>query len=220
MKLINLRYTVLSLVIAAGLSGCAITNMDIDKNYKLPKDGSKGIVVISTSFTGFEPSEYFYLYLQNEKKEPLGRFQMWAGDDVTGEEIFTYPRKTGGKVPDGKEIGELNVIELAPGEYEFYKYYGSNQSVAATQTFTQTHITYAASNDNFKLRFKVEPNTVTYLGNLKFYFYQGNKTYSFDMKDRSDRDLNVMKTKYPNLEGAMINKSVISLTDKKRSTDK
>jgi hypothetical protein len=149
--------------------------------------GNAGVVTGSITYAGsLSGYSVFYRALSGVK---AGRLQ-------TGEAVLLIPYIPKGDVSLLGTRGELFAVELVAGEYEFYSWSVGSGPANVRPT------------SPFSVRFIVTPGKVVYIGN--FHFRQTSSMgltvtgAQLDYFDRAERDLPLLKKKYPTLEAAGI----------------
>lgn len=170
---------ILRLVFVTWLTGCATPN--VPATYSPDTKSNKGIVVASITYKGVYSSYRIFYREVNGKTEGLLEF---------GAGLSPIPIRA--KSDFGKAAtGKLIVAELPAGEYEVYNWAVFNGNVRVTAA------------NQFSIRFKVEPGKAVYLGNFAF---QTTRSFGLSisgadlsLKGEQERDLAVLKEKFPNM---------------------
>lgn len=176
-------------ILAVMALGCRTTN--VDPGYTLREDGNSGVAVVSlTRAGGLSDSNLFLEFrgVGHEFASSLPVTDLFASSDW-GCPLFQ-------QATDKDPCGRLAVVELPAGGYEFYSW--SAGSFDAVSGITRK----AKPFEEFSKRFLIRPGEAVYLGNVHFSFRGGR----FDMKvlDRQDRDLTLLRQKYPNLSSSQV----------------
>jgi hypothetical protein len=153
--------------------------------------GKAGIVTGSITYAGsLSGYSVFYRALSGGQE---GRVQ-------TGEAVLLIPYIPKGDASVLGTPGELFAIELVAGEYEFYSWSVGSGPASVRPT------------SPFSVRFIVTPGKVVYVGNFRFrqtsrmgLTVTGAQLGYFD---RAERDIPLLKKKYPTVEGAEIEVAV------------
>lgn len=102
-----------------------------------------------------------------------------------------------GTPSDDAPCGRLAVIELQPGEYEFYSWRGGTSSGPGGFTVT------VRSTEPFSKRFRVIPGKAVYLGNVHFSVSRSGPfqraPYQMRVSDLRQRDLALLHQKNPRI---------------------
>lgn len=100
----------------------------------------------------------------------------------------------------GPEVGRLIALPLEPGEYELFNWMLYAHRLGG-------HAYLSPKNPPPPHSFKIQAGTITYLGGLHVDTILEKNIFGInlafggnpDIKDKSDRDLSVLKTKYPTI---------------------
>ncbi len=180
------------------VSGCA--------GLKVDETSDDGIVVVSTSFVaGCDESPYFKngtLYAVEAGKQAKG-FNIPIGH-VGGGMPFLV--KSALMSTDFEQGGKVHAKKLPAGKHYFSAIH------ATPRSFTHN------STDPLNLFFTIKPGKIHYLGSLKFGVLEcatnikkpnvGSKTIVY-ISDKSERDLEIMSTKWKNLSRELVQKTIV-----------
>jgi hypothetical protein len=162
------------------LSGCI---RSVSPDFELKPDSSRGVIVVSLTASGRIPGELlFYVRPQGDTASLQGRSIQVFGPT---KGIVDWPILKSGNPPD-QPPGRLAILELAPGQYEFYRWSG------IVGGFVQQNV------KPFSYRFEVRPGEVVYLGTLHLNRPNDQK-YTVTTGDRRDRDFPLLEKKLPNV---------------------
>lgn len=112
-----------------------------------------------------------------------------------------------GPIPNDRPAGRLVVFQLPPGQYKITRWNGESD------VFGDDDSGYGVFSKPISIRFNALPGEVTYVGNLHFAFpekmngYIYNGRYRIETRATEERDLALMKKKFP----------AISLADLRRA---
>jgi hypothetical protein len=168
----------LLVVLVVALAGCATTNVPSD--YSLGTASKSGVAIASITYEGAYSG--YNVYYRQLSGIASGRFQ--AGH---GMMLIPIPDKSDfGTVANGK----LVVAELPPGDYEISSWRVSSGYAAVSPS------------SSFSIRFHIDPGKAVYVGNFNFVqtARRGLTVTGAEVafKGEPDRDLAVLKSKYPN----------------------
>lgn len=163
------------------LAACATPSVPSD--FKLNADSEKGLLIGSITYQG-RYSAYQVLYRSDDGKT--------VGHVQTGEGVVLIPYFPKGDFGVIGQKGDLFAIELPPGEYTFNSWRISSGNATVTPV------------NDFDIGFEIRPGSALYMGNFNFRQTHGLGltvtgavvTYS----DQFDRDMDLFKKKYENLE--------------------
>ena len=187
----------IALALAASLfaGGCASVPAltSVPPNYTLPRDGGKGVAVLSTTLTGVTTEAIPHLYVRGLTTDFHSSIPMWDGKFIeTGQQYI--PAKTGSnlilaQIPSEQPVGILHVVELPAGTYEIYAFGGSSGTG------------YVKSTRPFSCPFTVEAGQVIYVGNFNIdhHPYDAMQRSTFTVSNMQERDLVLLKTRHPQL---------------------
>lgn len=192
-------YIIFFLLILTILESCAVRP---PLNYET-NDPSTGVLIGSFSRVNGKPrfNQYSFYFI---------------GPDGTEREITIKPELiTTVKYPDdfdnGEVSGSLFAFTLPAGNYTFKRYYNLYQvTISAYRGFVPS--------DNFEIPFSIEPGTVNYIGEIRFYpklkdkyesepkFFLGNYADGgfYRIHNSYERDMPLLKKKFKSLESAEI----------------
>jgi hypothetical protein len=184
-----IRLTIIFLLCAM-MAACATPSIEPD--FKPTSEAGGGVVVGSITYEG-SFSGYSVGYRRVGTNSQLGRIQAGAG-------MLFVPYIPRGDADALGTRGELFAIELPEGDYEVHRWFISSGPASV------------ASTSPFSIRFKVERGRVVYIGN--FHFRQTSRMGltvtggELSYLERAERDLPLIKRKYPNLDGTPIDLAV------------
>jgi hypothetical protein len=186
--------------LAAFGSGCRSVNVSSD--YRLDPSKNLGLVVVSLTMAGL-PSGFNvfinYRGVDVSHKSSIPVSDMFASADWRCPFLGTPTEEN--------PCGRLAVVELTPGEYEFYSWEGGTGGGPGSITFTVRSVA------DFSKRFKVVSGKAVYLGNIHFSIQHrvvGRGAYQMRITDLRDRDLTLLHSKHPSITPDGV---VISLLD-------
>lgn len=188
MRAPTLVVVVLTVVFALA-SGCRTVNVSSD--YRLDSSKNVGLAIVSLTMAGL-PSG-FNVFV-NYRGVNVDHKSAVAVSDLFSSADWRCPFL--GMATDENPCGRLAVIELQPGEYEFYSWRGESGGGPGSIQFT------VRSTVDFSKRFKVIPGTAVYLGNVHFSIDRrifGGGSYQMLITDRRDRDLTLLHSKHPSI---------------------
>lgn len=181
------------------LSSCATIN--VDRDYTLDPNRPEGLAVVSLSFEGLVPAE-----------SPTWRYRRL---DDGGE---GYVQTNNARMPLDWDLppGRLAYFALSPGNYEFYQSGfarvrsggGQYWSIGAGGVPTNSNPWHSGFNsptyDNFKaesfsVKFEIRPGMATYIGNLHLFWQENRKRGEVQVRDRTERDIDLLKMRVPGL---------------------
>ncbi len=203
--------TLIGLMLAVALAllpGCASFSPPIDNAEEV--DPSKGVLLAGLSTGGsyqVKDAWFFYRLKGTTDEHRLDAFS-FAGSmarGLFGRLVPTTNHFSG----SGPEVGRLVAYPLEPGEYELYSW-----TLYVDRAGGYGYV--SPKNRPPPHSFKIQAGTITYLGGLHVNAILGPNTLGFDMvfggdpdiRDRSDRDLSLLKSLYPTIAGWPIQKSV------------
>jgi len=145
------------------------------------KNSNKSVVIFSTTFEGSDALKGGFLYLHSMDDKFNRTVEMWGREDDARLRI--NEGRTSNKI-----IGKVHVLELKPGEYEFYHYY------------TRIGDYELSSSSRFYLKFKVEAGEKSYLGNINIKFGDGGTAgrYRISLNNLKKRDIEVVNKSFVN----------------------
>lgn len=190
----------LVLLTAVLLSACATRNVDPD--YRLDGDKAEGVVVVSLTYEGLD-----------RRDSPSWSYRRL--DAEGGNRIFA--RSLRSQLDWEAPPGRLAVFALPPGSYEFYRCEFAGLAGQAQPTWstgrdgviTANNPWFAGFNtpdytarkaEAYSVKFEVAAGKAIYLGNLHLTWRGPPHTGTVSVLDRAERDLGLLRTKYPNLE--------------------
>lgn len=172
--MIRLLKVSISAAIALAIWSCALPNEKSD--YRLGDNVGKGLVVFSLSVEG---SERVYIAFRQ------------AGH-VEHDVVYVNARGVKGLTTnyDWEEpFGRLIYLELEEGEYEFYGWHPQYVCGWDLQCFSLSE----------KIRFSVNPDTVSYIGNIHFEILLRDQAYKHEIRDEFDRDVSLLTARLGNV---------------------
>lgn len=203
-----MKYTIVATILVLSLSACG-TMSDPELGNLSDENKGEGIVVLSLTLTGKELGridsfEYWFRPVSLPDGEPVRekpyfvsakRFGQWV---AKGTEEHESIQKVTVKGPDsieplnvvngGESIGRVATLRLPAGDYEFYRWAVREANFHGGIEATPQYVT--------SYRFTVRPNKYSYAGQLNLAL-SGHKTVKTTVEDQRDRDLAVLKKKYP-----------------------
>src|SRR5206468_10334175 len=171
-------YRALICVAVCLLAGCVRT---VTADFELKSDSSTGVIVVSVTASGRIPGALIF-YVR-----PIGdlaKLQTHSISVLDNRQLIDWPVPKSG-APVVQPPGRLAVLDMAPGQYEFYRWSGRvGGSLVESNVFSR--------------RFEVRAGEVAYLGNL--HLTTGNdRNWNMSTADRRDRDFRLLATKLPNV---------------------
>jgi hypothetical protein len=171
-------------VLVVTLTGCATNNVPSD--YLLGAANKGGVAIASITYQGAYSG--YIVYYRELSGNASGRFE-------AGQGMMPIP------VPEKSDFGalakgKLVVAELPPGEYEIAGWRVSSGYASVSPA------------SSFSIRFRIDPGKAVYIGN--FNFVQTARMglavtgAEVNFKGEQDRDLSVLKLRYPNFSSAPI----------------
>jgi hypothetical protein len=175
------RTALLSLVL---LAGC-VSTVDPDK---AELDPGRAYALVSVSHSGYGWLEEMQAVYR--KRGDTGEYP------VPVNFRYLYQKPENGVLlrnSDKRMLGELKLLELAPGDYEFF---GWNAKVArGNQGLTIVNTHWKPHEAPPPLRFSVAAGRVTYIGNVDVSFL-GTKRYRWAALDERERDLAAYRSRF------------------------
>lgn len=178
------------------LSGC--TTFNVDQDYTLDPNRAEGLAVVSLSQEGLDSGE-----------NPTWRYRRLDKDS----DGFVLAHNTRQPLDWDSPPGRLVYIALPPGQYEFYqcgfaRVRGGGQywTIGPGGAPTNSNSLYSSFNtptyDNFKaepfsVQFEVKPGKATYIGNLHLVWQEDRKRGEVQVRDRAERDIDLLKRRLP-----------------------
>ncbi len=181
---------IIVLLLCALNIGCA--TQSISPEFKFTAETRGGVVAGSITYEG-SFSGYNVVYRRVGTDSQVGSIQAGAG-------TLLVPYIPRGDADALGMRGELFAIELPEGEYEIHRWFISSGPASV------------ASTSPFSIRFKAIPGIVTYIGN--FHFRQTSRLGltvtggELSYLERAERDIPLIKRKYPGLETATIDAAI------------
>lgn len=176
--------TVAATLLLVLATGCRTTN--VDPAFTLREDGGNGVAVVSlTRAGGLSDSNLFLEFrgVGHEFASSLPVTDLFASSD------WSCPWFR--EATDSEPCGRLAVVELTPGTYEFHSWTAGSYNATTGVSRTATPF------EEFSKRFVIRAGEAVYLGNVHFSFRGGR--YDMKVLDQQDRDLPLLRRKYPNL---------------------
>jgi hypothetical protein len=173
-------YRFMLIAVVSFLAGCAAPG--ISKDTEIGKDPSKGLVIVSLTYSGSYSNYVMALLNKDGSNRTVLRFPVNAP-------VFPVSLLNAKADISTKEIeGNVYVLELPAGEYLLNTWFASDTS------------RQVSSRGPLNLPFPVVAGKTTYLGNIYFDFeFRRGKDYQFNVKleDQITRDVALAQTKYP-----------------------
>ncbi len=168
----------IALVTVFCLTSCATSN--VARRYTGPVDASKGVVIGSVSRTNVQGGAGIAFAWRSMSSSLSGKVNSESGPmrGLFSEMFFKEVELNG----EGTK-GEVFVIELPAGEYEFFK-----------NSFSQGNY-FMTSTNPFSIPFKVVGGEIIYIGEINV--HRGN---CIRVRDKSSRDISVARKQYPSLK--------------------
>lgn len=168
-------------------AGCAQPGA-ITKDYKLQNDNPKGLIAVNASFGDIPYAQSLSFYFRNKEKN----FEsLVSALDMSMKEYWSDYYVEG-------ERGSLAVIELDPGEYEFFTWTGSLGGWGGQRSMNSTQ--------DFSRKFSVTAGKITYIGNIHLDVKGVSKLAigqrlpaAVVVRDMRDKDVPAIFTNYPAL---------------------
>ncbi len=174
----------LTIAIPLLVTGCAVSNVAQDYGPD-PRDPG-GVAVVSLTRSGI--GAQFNLFVNVRGIDRRYDTKVVITDLLTPSD-WSCPVL--GTIPDDKPCGRLAVVQLPPGEYEFYSWHGTTGSanISAGRPFSK--------------KFTVVAGSVIYLGNVHLAIGSSGFSlrggYQVNTADMRDRDLTLLHRKYPKI---------------------
>jgi hypothetical protein len=170
---------VAALALLATLLGCA---REVGPDFRLDRNSKSGVAAISLMASGDIRGEVlFYWRPANDGNTLRARSLQWA----PRSNPLDWPYNAKRPIPGASPAGRLAILELAPGQYEFYQW---------QQAYGGMIYKFGRP---FAARFEVVAGQVTYVGSLHV-TVRGNQ-FSIAAEDRRQRDLALLAQKLPNV---------------------
>jgi hypothetical protein len=169
------------LIIAALFSAGCVT-FNVTKEYSLSSTTGKGLLVFS--FTTSDDVKNPYLHYRNKNTGEKGEILRNTNRDPLDWE---------------SPPGRLVVLELGSGQYEFYSW---------AILYPSLGLTSVESRKDFSVPFAIVPGKATYVGNLHLRLIEEPLRYDFDVADKSERDLTLLRQQFVNIKDNDILKTV------------
>ena len=192
-------WLVIVLIFILYITGCAVHN--VSESYSLDNTNKKGVIVGSVTKS---KSEKGYQGLSAAVAN-ISIYYKAIGSDTKSQIEFDPSIFYGGDFEDSE--GEIFVVELEPGKYEFYSWF-----------LVQGTYTYITPKKAFSVPFEVKQGTATYIGELNMDVIYGANFIGMGVvsgvdlrrKDSYERDILVLKKNYPNFDiSSLERKSII-----------
>jgi hypothetical protein len=181
------------------LAGCSadVTN---NKDFRLSDQSDTGLVVVSLTYAGLNDDRQLVGSRYVDFRPVAAADSQAGGGQTGGSRIPVFNHKStirqdwsgppaGKEIPQDQPLGRLVLLNVKPGQYEFYQWNGDRDCAGRHCTVTST--TY------FSVKFEAVKGKATYAGELKL--VQERSKYGLRIADRSDRDLPLLKQKAPYL---------------------
>jgi len=162
------------------LAGCS---RSVKPDFELKPDSTTGVVIVSMTASGRIPGELlFYLRPMGNVISLQPRAMQVFGP--TKDQIDWPILKSGN--PPNQPPGRLAILELSPGQYEFYRWSGGvgGNMIAQSRPFSYP--------------FEVRAGEVVYLGTLHLNRPDDQK-YTMTTGDRRERDFALLQKRLPNV---------------------
>ena len=162
---------------ACFLAGCITA---VGPDFQLKDDASTGVIAVSVTASGTIPRGLAFQF------RPAGDTSRSRGVLVfSTKDVVDWPIPDSGRTPVDQPPGRLAILEIAPGEYEFFRWSGFSGAMRVE------------SGTPFSKRFEVRAGEVVYLGNL--HLITRDKKWVVSSSDRHDRDFPLLAKKLPNV---------------------
>ncbi|MCG8457944.1 MAG: hypothetical protein MI919_16830 [Holophagales bacterium] len=185
----------LAFALMAISNGCAMNN--VDPGFSLTGQTQTGVVVVALTQTGL-PKGFDMLL------EFRGVGHPYRGSLAVSDRLYAldWPCPISKISNTERPCGRLAVVELPPGEYEFFSWR------AGSHHATTSYSTTVRSREKFPLRFQAEAGKAVYLGNIEFSVRGG----FFDMRvtDMRNRDLTLLRRRNPKIKPEQLRVAIIS----------
>jgi len=205
------------LIPVALLAGCTGFLPGLPDDYQVGADPEKGVIVgsVGTNPLG-NPWREYSRYDFRSANDPKLRGHVTSAVNWSNP-FYPQPECADDGLPD--ECASLFAILLPAGEYEFRAVIPAMDSNAADRSFSQSGWTALLQG----YRFEVKPGQVTYVGNLLSRLC-GGTSHSYygiarigsarsaqgDIGDMYDRDMPLIRVKFPQLQGARVNNETMA----------
>lgn len=171
-------------------AGCRTVNIASD--YAIDPGKNSGVVVVSLTRSGLPSGLNMFV---NYRGVDVDHRSAVPISDLFASADWRCPFF--GTSTEAEPCGRLAVIELQPGEYEFYSWEGGSSSGPGGMTMN-------VRSGPFSKRFRVLPGKAVYLGNLHFAVQGpvvpfGGSRYMMKISDLRERDLGLFYAKHPNI---------------------
>ncbi|HJW82492.1 MAG TPA: hypothetical protein VJ396_09660 [Acidiferrobacterales bacterium] len=195
----ELSFISLFTAIALSISACATFNVNHD--YTLDPNRSEGLAVVSLSFEGLVSAE-----------SPTWRYRRLDQES----DGFVLTDNTREPLDWNSPPGRLAYFTLSPGHYEFYQSGfarvrgsgGQYWTIGPGGAPTNSNSWYSSFNtptydnfnaETFSVKFEIRPGMATYIGNLHLVWQENRKRGEVQVRDRTDRDTELLKKRLPAL---------------------
>jgi hypothetical protein len=170
------------------LDGCATTNTtkNIPGNYMLDEEKGTGVVIVSLTHSGFQPSLSVAFRLRDANDKNRFDEEVLVNDHSSSELGCSYFETSAGRNTCGRRLA---IIELPQGEYEFYSWHAASSSIFSKRSILPE--------TQFSKRFRITPGKAVYIGNLWLFYDQGQ--YRIEVIDMRQRDLQLLYRRHENI---------------------
>lgn len=177
-------------LLAILMTGCAVSN--VDRNFSLGNNPDQGVVIASVSFDRIGSRNFQAMFYLDEDipgaPVPARRLEALA-------EHMTI--RMGSQFKDS--YGQVLAISLPAGRH----------TISSWRLVRSAGYTLSPSEKMVPLEFQVEAGKVQYIGNLHLNLAEGNNVLGLpviadaspEIRDRQDRDLAIIRKKYPQFAG-------------------
>jgi hypothetical protein len=195
------RLTALCLLFLAGCAGG-----HVDGSYDRGPIEDSGLLIVACGNAG--ASKHWMpmrTYFQDGIAQEVGY--------VEGSTILVYrylksgelvPVPIWGDYPDDNPVGSLQVLRLAPGKYEFFRFDAYEEGNGAGGFSVSSSI---RSQRPFSIPFEIKSGSALYIGRLLYHFTDDG-TVQLHVLDKSSEDLAVWKRDFPELASTPVEVAV------------
>lgn len=173
-----MKRSLVGVMLACLLTSCV---SKVKPDFEMKADSSKGVMIVSVTASGSIPGGLVFKFRTGGTGGSLQphTIQLFAHKDEIDWPVLK-------SAPD-QPAGRLAILELPPGQYEFYLWAGHAGGMSVSNA------------TEFSKRFEIRASEVVYLGNLHLKRARGEQMFTLFTGDRRDRDFPLLATKLPNV---------------------